>query len=195
MCLGIPGQIVEITDETRKLALVEVSGVKREVNVTCVVSDEHPLSSCVGDWVLIHVGFAMSRIDEVEAAATLKVLTELGEVQAELAAMRASLSSSRSSSASSSPCCLPAAIRSMTALPAQVFRMQARGVIRPGAYADIVIFDLDKLRDRATFDDPMQLSEGIVHVFVNGKVAVKNGELTGVLAGQVILRKERSKSK
>ena len=90
MCLGIPGQIVEITDETRKLALVEVSGVRREVNVTCVVNDEHPLSSCIGDWVLIHVGFAMSRIDEEEAAATLKVLTELGEVQAELAAMRTS---------------------------------------------------------------------------------------------------------
>ncbi len=88
---------------------------------------------------------------------------------------------------------LPAAMRSMTALPAQVFRMQNRGVIRPGAYADIVIFDLDNLRDRATFVDPMQLSEGMVHVFVNGKAAVTDGKLTGVLAGQVLLRKIKSK--
>ena len=90
MCLGIPGQIVEITDRTRKLALVEVSGVKREVNITCVISDNSNMDACVGDWVLIHVGFAMSIIDEAEASATLKVLTELGEVQQELAAMRAS---------------------------------------------------------------------------------------------------------
>ena len=90
MCLGVPGKIVEITDESRKLALVDVAGVKREINVTCVVNEEHPLKSCIGDWVLVHVGFAMSRIDEQEAAATLKVLTELGEVQAELAAMRES---------------------------------------------------------------------------------------------------------
>ncbi len=90
MCLGIPGKIVEITNPTQKLALVDVAGVTREINVTCVVNDEHPLASCIGDWVLVHVGFAMSRIDEQEAAATLKVLNELGEVQAELAAMRSS---------------------------------------------------------------------------------------------------------
>jgi len=88
MCLGIPGKIVEITNPTHKLALVDVAGVKREINVTCVVNEEHPLESCIGDWVLVHVGFAMSRIDEQEAAATLEVLNELGEVQAELAAMR-----------------------------------------------------------------------------------------------------------
>ena len=88
MCLGIPGKIVEITNSTQKLALVDVAGVKREINVTCVVNEEHPLESCIGDWVLVHVGFAMSRIDEQEAAATLEVLNELGEVQAELAAMR-----------------------------------------------------------------------------------------------------------
>lgn len=90
MCLGIPGQIVEITDAEKKLALVDVSGVKRQINMACVVDQAHPLASCIGDWVLVHVGFAMSRIDEAEAAATLAILTELGEVQEELAAMRAS---------------------------------------------------------------------------------------------------------
>jgi len=90
MCLGIPGRIVAIDDAQRKLATVDVSGVKRQVNVACIVSDDHPVESCVGDWVLVHVGFAMSRIDEAEAAATLKVLTELGEAQAEMEAMRLS---------------------------------------------------------------------------------------------------------
>lgn len=90
MCLGIPGQIVEITDAERKLGMVDVSGVQRQVNLACIISDDHPISACVGDWVLVHVGFAMSRIDEREAAETLKILEQLGEVQQELAAMRAS---------------------------------------------------------------------------------------------------------
>jgi len=90
MCLGIPGRIVSIVDEERKLAMVDVSGVQREVNVSCVVEEGQPIGECVGYWVLVHVGFAMSRIDEAEAAATLEVLTELGEVQSELAAMQAS---------------------------------------------------------------------------------------------------------
>ena len=90
MCLGIPGQIVEITDSERKLGLVDVSGVKREVNLACVAGDELALDSLIGDWVLIHVGFAMSRLNEEEAEATLKVLQELGEIQEELAAMEQS---------------------------------------------------------------------------------------------------------
>ncbi len=89
MCLGIPGQVVEISDAEKKLAMVDVGGVKRQVNMACVVDEEHPIDSCVGDWVLVHVGFAMSRIDEQQAAETLEILTELGEVQEELAAMRA----------------------------------------------------------------------------------------------------------
>ena len=84
MCLGIPAQIVRIDDAERMLATVEVGGVRRQVNIICIVDDEHPPESCVGDWVLLHVGFAMSRIDEAEAAETLRVLTELGEAQAEL---------------------------------------------------------------------------------------------------------------
>ncbi|MET3595240.1 hydrogenase expression/formation protein HypC [Mesorhizobium shonense] len=90
MCLGIPGRIVRIDDAGRKLATVDVSGVRRQINIACIVDAEHPVESCVGDWVLVHVGFAMSRIDENEAAETLKILTELGEAQAEIEAMRQS---------------------------------------------------------------------------------------------------------
>jgi hydrogenase expression/formation protein HypC len=90
MCLGIPGRIVTIDDVAKKLATVDVSGVKRQVNIACIVSDAHPVESCVGDWVLIHVGFAMSRINEYQAAETLQILTELGEAQAEIEAMRLS---------------------------------------------------------------------------------------------------------
>jgi len=90
MCLGIPGRIVAIDDAERMLATADVSGVRRQINIACVVDDEHPLEACVGDWVLIHVGFAMSRIDEAEAAETLRILDELGEAQQELDAMRRS---------------------------------------------------------------------------------------------------------
>lgn len=88
MCLGIPGRIISIDDAERRLATVDVSGVKRQVNIACVVDDDHPPEACIGDWVLVHVGFAMSRIDEAQAAETLKILTELGEAQAEIEAMR-----------------------------------------------------------------------------------------------------------
>lgn len=90
MCLGIPGKIVEVHDPARKLGMVDVGGVRRCINLACIVDAEHDAASCLGDWVLVHVGFAMSRIDEAEAARTLALLTEMGEVQAELDAMRAS---------------------------------------------------------------------------------------------------------
>lgn len=90
MCLGIPGRIVKIDDDAKRLATVDVGGVKRQVNIACIVSEDRPAERCVGDWVLVHVGFAMSRIDEKEAAETLKILTELGEAQAEIEAMRLS---------------------------------------------------------------------------------------------------------
>jgi hydrogenase expression/formation protein HypC len=91
MCLGIPGLIVEVDDPARKLALVDVGGVRRRVNIACIVDDAHPAATCVGDWVLIHVGFAMSRIDAAEAARTLALLTELGQAQDEIEAIRASV--------------------------------------------------------------------------------------------------------
>jgi len=84
MCLGVPGQIVAISDAENSLGIVSISGVRREINLACIVDDAHPVASCVGDWVLVHVGFAMSRIDEDEAARTLQLLTELGEMQQEM---------------------------------------------------------------------------------------------------------------
>lgn len=90
MCLGIPGRIVEISSEQQKLAIVDVGGVKRTVNIACIVDEQHPPESCVGEWVLVHVGFAMSRIDPEEAQRTIELLTQLGDVQAEVQAMRAS---------------------------------------------------------------------------------------------------------
>ena len=89
MCLGIPGRIIEIADAGSKLGVVDVCGVRRQVNLACIVDEAHPVESCIGAWVLVHVGFAMSRIDEQEARLTLELLNELGEAQAELAAMRA----------------------------------------------------------------------------------------------------------
>lgn len=80
MCLGIPGQILEIRDAASLLAVVSVAGVKREVNIACLVGPEHSPQDCVGFWVLVHVGFAMSRIDEQEAAEMLIALSELDEL-------------------------------------------------------------------------------------------------------------------
>lgn len=89
MCLGIPGKVVRILDPERFVAVVDVSGVERNVNVICV-AEAGKLDDLVGAWVLLHVGFAMSVIDEEEAARTLEVLEQLGEVQDELALMRRS---------------------------------------------------------------------------------------------------------
>ncbi|BCU14085.1 HypC/HybG/HupF family hydrogenase formation chaperone [Microcystis aeruginosa] len=83
MCLGIPGQITAIIDANHNLALVDVGGVKREVNIACIVDEDHPANTCVGDWVLVHVGFAMNRIDEDEAQETLNLLTQLLELEEE----------------------------------------------------------------------------------------------------------------
>jgi len=90
MCLGVPGQIVRVTDPANQLAIVEVAGVQREINIACIVDETNPPASCVGAWVLVHVGFAMSRLDEKEARDTLALLHELGEMQAEIEAMHLS---------------------------------------------------------------------------------------------------------
>jgi len=73
MCLGIPGQIVEFLDDVNDIAKVDVSGVKRNINVALV----RPDGIALGDWVLIHVGFAMSKLDEREAQETLDLLRQM----------------------------------------------------------------------------------------------------------------------
>lgn len=75
MCLGIPGRVVEFIDDARQLAKVEVAGVRRTVHVGLLL----PEGLGAGDWVLIHVGFAISKIDEVEALRTIAFLEELGD--------------------------------------------------------------------------------------------------------------------
>ena len=88
MCLGIPGQIVEIVDEEHQIAKVEVSGVRRNVNVGLLTGED---AVGVGDWVLIHVGFAMSKVDEAEARSTREFLEQLGEpYEQELAELESS---------------------------------------------------------------------------------------------------------
>jgi hydrogenase expression/formation protein HypC len=90
MCLAIPGQVVEVVDEENRLATVEVAGVRRTVNVGLL--DVNEAAACPGDWVLIHVGFALSRIDEDEAHATLRLLKEMGaEYEQELEELKASV--------------------------------------------------------------------------------------------------------
>lgn len=90
MCLGIPGEIVEVVNPEMRLGKVDVGGVRRVVNLALVVDDDHPIEDILGTWVLVHVGFAMARIDADEAARTLELLREMGEVQAELDAMKKS---------------------------------------------------------------------------------------------------------
>jgi hydrogenase expression/formation protein HypC len=76
MCLAIPAQIVEFCDPERFLARVDVSGVRRVVNVALVSGDPEGVEA--GDWVLVHVGFAISRVDEEEALSTRRLLEGLG---------------------------------------------------------------------------------------------------------------------
>jgi N-acyl-D-amino-acid deacylase len=84
------------------------------------------------------------------------------------------------------------AIRSMTSLPAQVYRIPDRGILREGMAADVVVFDLARVREKGTYTEPHQLAEGMVHVFVNGRAAMRDGEFTGVLAGEVLRKVVRN---
>ena len=78
------------------------------------------------------------------------------------------------------------AIRRMSGLPAATLGLSGRGVLREGAYADIVVFDPATVADRATFADPHQLSAGVSEVLVNGKVTISGGAVTGELAGRAL---------
>ena len=89
MCLAIPGQIVETVDEANRLARVDVVGVRRNVNIGLLDADGEGAQP--GDWVLIHVGFALSKIDEQEAHATLQLLQQMGaDYEQELEELKAS---------------------------------------------------------------------------------------------------------
>lgn len=88
MCLAIPGKIVEIVDAENHLAKVEVGGVRRSVNIGMLDGEG---GVRVGDYVLIHVGFAMSKIDEKEAEETLRVLNELGSYEEEFEQFRTTI--------------------------------------------------------------------------------------------------------
>lgn len=88
MCLAIPGKIVEIVDDANRIAKVEVGGVRRNVNVGILDPEE----AQIGAYVLIHVGFAMSRIDECEAEETLRLLRELGSYDEEMNQFKNSVS-------------------------------------------------------------------------------------------------------
>jgi hydrogenase expression/formation protein HypC len=90
MCLAIPGQIVEVVDDERRLAKVEVAGVRRSVNIGLLDADGVGVGA--GDWVLIHVGFAISQVDEQEARATRDLLERMGEdYERELEELKASV--------------------------------------------------------------------------------------------------------
>ena len=90
MCLAIPGQVMEVVDEEKRLARVDVAGVQRNVNIGLLDRDGDGAEP--GDWVLIHVGFALSKVDEEEANATLRLLRNMGEAyEQELEDLRASV--------------------------------------------------------------------------------------------------------
>ena len=90
MCLAIPARVVEVIDVANRLALVDVGGVRRSVNVGLLDGDGDEPGVHAGEWVLIHVGFALSRIDEREALATLELLEQMGaDYERELQELRA----------------------------------------------------------------------------------------------------------
>jgi len=81
---------------------------------------------------------------------------------------------------------LEEAIRKMTSLPAQVFSLKDRGLIKEGMFADITIFDYENIKDKATFSNPHQYGEGFSYVIVNGKIVIENDKYTGELPGMVL---------
>ena len=89
MCVGVPGQIIRIVDPQTDTAMVEIGGMRRAVNISCVIGPGRTHADCVGEWVLVHVGFAMSRIDEDDAIRTLELLQELGQMAAEMTDIQA----------------------------------------------------------------------------------------------------------
>jgi len=89
MCLAIPAQVIELVDDERRLALVDIAGLRRNVNVGLL---DDGVGVQPGDWVLIHVGFALSKVDEEEAHATLRLLEQIGsDYEQEIEELKASV--------------------------------------------------------------------------------------------------------
>ena len=84
MCLGIPGKIISIEDEQKLIVKADFSGVQRNISMNCIVKSPEELSSMIDKWVLVHVGFAMSCIDEEAARKTLEVLNEMEDLQSQM---------------------------------------------------------------------------------------------------------------
>ena len=89
MCLAIPAQVVDVVDEANRIASVDVAGLRRNVNIGLLDEDG---GARPGDWVLVHVGFALSKVDEEEAQATLALLEQMGsDFEQELEELKASV--------------------------------------------------------------------------------------------------------
>lgn len=85
MCIGIPCQIVCIDNNSPNSAIAEVNGIRREIDISLVINNDNPI--CVGQWVLVHVGFAMSRLDEDEAKQTLAMLNAMQEEEPDVSVL------------------------------------------------------------------------------------------------------------
>lgn len=79
MCIGLPCQIVRIHEQQPNMAVAQINGIQREIDISLVVNTDTPVSALVGQWVLVHVGFAMSLLDEQEALSTLEALCAMAE--------------------------------------------------------------------------------------------------------------------
>ncbi|WP_114857060.1 HypC/HybG/HupF family hydrogenase formation chaperone [Azospirillum brasilense] len=91
MCLGVPARIIAIADAVRMLAVADILGERREVNLSCIVEPGEALSDQVGQWVLVHLGFALSRVEEADARITLDLLRQVDEAEAGRGHLKASL--------------------------------------------------------------------------------------------------------
>ncbi|CAO3424767.1 HypC/HybG/HupF family hydrogenase formation chaperone [Azospirillum endophyticum] len=91
MCLGVPARIVAIADAGRMLAVADILGERREVDLSCITEPGDPLSDHVGQWVLVHLGFALSRVEEADAWVTLDLLRQIDEAEAGRGHLKASL--------------------------------------------------------------------------------------------------------
>ena len=137
-----------------------------EADIETIMRQPWTMTCTDGDLVPLHVGKPHPRAYGAFARKLKRYVVERGSVD------------------------MPTAIRSMTTLPATVFGLKDRGQLRPGAFADVLVFDLARVNDAATYEDPHRIAEGIDEIIVNGVAARRNGAFTGALAGRV-LRPER----